>query len=126
MRTSSYCIWRTGSVDTSQHIMPTCRFTNLSDKSESNFQFFLVFLLVDIKPAPSSDSGGCSSRCTRMVSHFLYSKGFRGGIHQFSGETRLSRLFKITTRVALSGSCNSPIHGKKCDLSDFGLSRAFQ
>jgi hypothetical protein len=32
---------------------------------------------------------------------------FRGPIHQFSGESRLSQLFKIMTGVALSGSCNS-------------------
>ncbi len=32
----------------------------------------------------------------------------RGGIHQFSEESRLSRLFKSMTQVALSGSCNSP------------------
>jgi hypothetical protein len=36
---------------------------------------------------------------------------------QFSGESRLSRLFKSMTEVALSGSCNSPIQGEKRDLS---------
>jgi hypothetical protein len=42
---------------------------------------------------------------------------YRGGIHQFSGESHLSRLFKSMTGVALSGSCNSPIPGEKRDLS---------
>jgi hypothetical protein len=41
----------------------------------------------------------------------------RGGIRQFSAESRLSRLFKSMTGVALSGSCNSLIQGKKRDLS---------
>jgi hypothetical protein len=51
----------------------------------------------------------------------------KGGIHQFSGESRLSRFLKITTGVELSGSFNSPIQVEKRDLSrDFSLSRAFQ
>ncbi len=47
----------------------------------------------------------------------LPSKITRGKIHQFSAEPRLSRLFKITTGVMFSGSCNSPIQSEKRDLS---------
>jgi hypothetical protein len=42
---------------------------------------------------------------------------YRGGIHHFSAESCLSLLLKITTGVAFSGSCNSPIQGEKRDLS---------
>jgi hypothetical protein len=52
----------------------------------------------------------------RELSHRVH-RIFKGGIHHFSAESRLYRLFKITTRVAFSGSCNSPIQGEKRDLS---------
>jgi hypothetical protein len=44
----------------------------------------------------------------------------------FFDESRSSRLFKSMTGVALSGSCNSPIQGEKCNLSrDFHLESCF-